>query len=53
MASKEKADKINSKGKMASIGIDTHKQSWRITALFEGGIAMAVTDYRKKTCRTH
>ena len=43
MASKVKKNKINFKGKMVSIGIDMHKRSWRITALVEGDIVMAVT----------
>jgi transposase len=43
MASKVKANKINFKGKMINIGIDMHKRSWRITALVEGDIVMAIT----------
>jgi transposase len=43
MVSKVKANQINFKGKMVSIGIDMHKRSWRITALVEGDIVMAVT----------
>jgi transposase len=43
MAIKVKRSKINFKGKMVNIGIDMHKKSWRITALVEGDIVMAVT----------
>ena len=43
MASKVKKNKINFKGKMVNIGIDMHKRSWRITALVEGDIVMALT----------
>ena len=31
------------KGKMVCIGIDMHKLSWRITALVEGEIVLAIT----------
>lgn len=43
MASKVKKSKGNFKGKMVSIGIDMHKISWRVTALVEGDIALAIT----------
>lgn len=38
-----KRNKINFKGKMVYIGIDMHKLSWRITALVEGEIVLAIT----------
>lgn len=43
MASKVKASKINFNGNMVNIGIDIHKLFWRITALVEGDIVLAVT----------
>jgi len=43
MAKKVKLNKINFKGKKVSIGIDIHNKSWRITALVEGEIMMAIT----------
>ena len=43
MATKTKRNKINFKGKIVNIGIDMHKRSWRITALVEGDIVMAIT----------
>jgi hypothetical protein len=43
MATRVKRNKINFKGKMVSIGIDMHKYSWRITALVEGDVVLAVT----------
>ncbi len=43
MAAKIKRNKINFKEKMINIGIDMHKRSWRIRALVEGDIVMAVT----------
>lgn len=42
MASKVKENKINFKGKTINIGVDMHKRSWRITALVEGDIVLAV-----------
>jgi transposase len=42
MASKVKENKINFKGKTINIGVDMHKLSWRITALVEGDIILAV-----------
>lgn len=42
MASKVKKNKINFKGKTVNIGLDMHKLSWRITALVEGNIVLAV-----------
>jgi len=42
MASKVKEKKINFKGKTVNIGVDMHKLSWRITALVEGDIVLAV-----------
>ena len=35
--------KYTVKGKVINIGIDVHKSSWRITALVEGEIILAVT----------
>lgn len=43
MASKVKRNTINFKGKMVNIGVDMHKQSWRITALVEGEVAFTGT----------
>lgn len=43
MATKIKRNKINFKGKTVSIGIDMHKISWRITALVEGDMVLAIT----------
>jgi len=43
MAGRVKRTKINFKGKMVNIGIDVHKRSWRITALVQGDIVMAIT----------
>ena len=43
MASRIKKNKINFKGKTVNIGIDMHKHSWRITALVEGDIVLALT----------
>lgn len=40
---KIKKSKVNFKGKVVNVGIDMHKRSWRITALVEGDIVMAVT----------
>lgn len=42
MASKVKQNKVNFKGKTVNIGVDMHKLSWRITALVEGDIILAV-----------
>jgi transposase len=42
MVSKVKENKINFKGKMVNIGVDMHKLSWRITALVEGDVVLAV-----------
>ena len=42
MVSKVKENKINFKGKMVNIGVDLHKLSWRITALVEGDVVLAV-----------
>jgi transposase len=43
MATRVKRNKINFKGKMVTIGIDMHKHSWRITALVEGDVVLALT----------
>jgi hypothetical protein len=43
MASKVKKNKVNFKGKMVNIGIDMHKISWRVTALVEGDVVLAIT----------
>jgi len=43
MVSKVKKSNVNYKGKTVSIGIDMHKISWRVTALVEGDIALAIT----------
>ena len=43
MASNVKKSNVNYKGKTVSIGIDMHKISWRVTALVEGDIALAIT----------
>ena len=43
MASNIKKNKINFKGKTVNIGIDMHKRSWRITALVESDIVLALT----------
>ena len=43
MATRVKRNKINFKGKMVSIGIDMHKHSWRITAVVQGDIVLALT----------
>jgi transposase len=43
MASKVKKNAIKFKGKTVSIGVDMHKLSWRITALVEGDMVLAVT----------
>lgn len=48
MASQVKENKLNFKGKMVSIGVDMHKLSWRITALVEGEIVLAVNLARPK-----
>ena len=37
------SQKVNVNGKTVSIGIDIHKRSWRVTALIEGVVVMAVT----------
>jgi transposase len=42
MGTKVKENKINFKGKTINIGLDMHKRSWRITALVEGDIVLAV-----------
>jgi transposase len=42
MVSKVKENKINFKGKIVNIGLDMHKLSWRITALVEGDVVLAV-----------
>ncbi|MGA3086098.1 MAG: hypothetical protein ABSE95_15100 [Thermodesulfobacteriota bacterium] len=43
MDTRIKRNQINFKGKMVHIDIDRHKLSWRITALVEGEIVLAVT----------
>jgi len=43
MASNVKVNRINFNGKMVNIGVDMHKQSWRITALVEGEVAFTGT----------
>jgi len=43
MAIKVKRNRVNFNKKTVSIGIDMHKLSWRITALVEGDIILAVT----------
>jgi len=43
MATNVKGNRIDFNGKTVSIGIDMHKHSWRITALVEGDIVLAVT----------
>ncbi|UCG14079.1 MAG: hypothetical protein JSU72_06315 [Deltaproteobacteria bacterium] len=43
MVSKLERTRMNFTGKMVSIGIDMHKHSWRITALVEGDVVLAVT----------
>ena len=43
MTDRVKTTKINFKGKMVNIGIDMQKRSWKITALVEGDIVMAIT----------
>ena len=43
MASRVKRNTLNVNGKMGNIGIDMHKQSWRITALVEGEVAFTGT----------
>ena len=43
MDTRIKRNKINFKSKMVYIGIDMHKLSWRITALVEGKIVLAIT----------
>ena len=48
MAIRVKRNKIDFKGKVVNIGIDMHKRSWRITALIEGDVVMAVTLARPK-----
>lgn len=48
MAARVKRKKIDFKDKVVNIGIDMHKRSWRITALVEGDIVMAVTLARPK-----
>ena len=42
MEPKVKKNKINFKGKMVNIGVDMHKLFWRITALVEGDVVLAV-----------
>jgi len=39
---KLKKSKVNFKEKVVNVGIDMHKRSWRITALVDGDIVMAV-----------
>ena len=39
MASRVKRNTRNFNGKMVNIGIDMHKQSWRVTALVAGEVA--------------
>jgi len=34
---------INFNGKIVNVGIDVHKQSWRVTAMVEGVVVKAVT----------
>ena len=46
--SKAKRNKFSFKDKVVNVGIDMHKRSWRITALAEGEIVMAVTLSRPK-----
>jgi len=43
MDTRIKRNQIKFKGKMVYIGIDMHKLSWRITALVEGEIVLAIT----------
>ena len=43
MATKEKKNEINFKGKKVSIGVDMHKRSWHITALAGREILLAIT----------
>ena len=43
MTTKVKKNQIKFKGKMENIGIDMHKVFWRITALVEGDIVLAVS----------
>lgn len=43
MTSKVIKNRINFNGKMVSIGIDTHKHCWRITALVEGNMVISAT----------
>lgn len=43
MAIRVKENKINFKGKTVNIGIDCHKSFWRITALVETQVVMAIT----------
>ena len=38
-----KRNTINFNGKMVNIGDDMHKQSWRVTALGEGEVALTGT----------
>lgn len=40
---KVKKSKVSFQGKVVNVGIDMHKRSWRITALVDGDIVMAVT----------
>jgi transposase len=48
MRTRVKGNKINFKGKMVNMGVDLHKASWRITALVDGDIVMAITLARPK-----
>lgn len=43
MGRKIKKIEMNCKGKVVNVGIDVHKQSWRVTALVDGVKVMAVT----------
>jgi transposase len=43
MDTRIKRKQNNFKGKMVCIGIDMHKLSWRITALVEGEMVLAIT----------
>lgn len=45
---KVKKNKVSFKGKVVNVGIDMHKRSWRITALVDGDIVMAMTFGRPK-----
>jgi hypothetical protein len=43
MTTKVKKNQMKFKGKTVNTGIDIHKLFWRITALIEGDIVLAVT----------